>query len=121
MNRSCRLTLATLIPLIIAQVAWAHAFLDHAEPPVGSTVHSSPPAVKIWFTENLEPALCKLQVFDASGREVDKHNVTIGPGNAALLMVSLPPLEPAKYKVVWRVVAVDTHVTSGDFQFGVAP
>jgi methionine-rich copper-binding protein CopC len=54
----------------IVQTSWAHAFLDHAEPAVGSTVHASPAVLKVWFTEKLEQALCKLQVFDESGREV---------------------------------------------------
>jgi len=34
-----------------------------------------------------------------------------------LLTVSLPKLKPGKYKVVWRVVSVDTHVTTGNFTF----
>jgi methionine-rich copper-binding protein CopC len=79
---------------------------------------------KIWFTEKLEPALSKIQVFDTSGLEVDKRDVKIDPSNAALLTVSLPELKPGKYKVVWRAVSVDTHVTIGNFTFeflGMAP
>jgi len=30
-------------------------------------------------------------------------------------------LKPGKYKVVWRVTSVDTHVTHGDFTFDVSP
>jgi len=63
--------------------AWAHAFLDHAEPAVGSKVHGPPAHVKIWFTEKLEPALSKIQVFDSSGLEVDKRDVKIDQSNAA--------------------------------------
>ena len=36
--------------------AWAHAFLDHASPAVGSSVPASPPVVTLWFTQDLEPA-----------------------------------------------------------------
>jgi copper resistance protein C len=107
--------------LVTAQGTWAHAFLEHAEPAVGGGVHGSPAAVKIWFTEKLESALCKLQVFDEHGKEVDKRDPTGDPGNGALLRVSLPPLKPGKYKVVWRAVSVDTHVTNGDFMFEVLP
>ena len=60
----------------------------------------APIQVKIWFTEKLEPALSKIQVFDISGLEVDKRDVKIDPSNAALLTVSLPELKPGKYKVV---------------------
>ena len=61
--------------------------------------------VKIWFTEKLEPARCKLQVFEESGREIDKGNQAVDSGNRTLLTVSLPPLKPGKYKVAWRAVS----------------
>jgi hypothetical protein len=97
----------------------AHAFLKDAEPHVGSTVQASPSEVRIRFTENIEPAFSQIQVFNASGKEVDKRDVHVDPSNQALLHVSLPPLETGTYKVVWRVVSVDTHVTSGNFTFRV--
>ena len=104
-----------------SSISWAHAFLDHAEPAVGSQIHSSPAEVRIWFSEKLEPALSRIQVFDAAGSEVDKRNVHVDGSNPALLEVGLSPLKPGKYKVVWRVVSVDTHVTSGNFAFEVTP
>jgi methionine-rich copper-binding protein CopC len=103
--------------LLLLQGSWAHAFVDHAEPAVGSQVHSAPAQVKIWFTERLEPALSKIQVFDTSGQEIDLRDAKIDQSNAALLTVSLPELKPGKYKVVWRAVSVDTHVTTGNFMF----
>ena len=30
---------------------------------------------------------------------------------------SLPDLKPGKYRVTWRAVSLDTHVTTGDFKF----
>jgi copper resistance protein C len=95
----------------------AHAFLKRAEPAVGSTAQTSPNEVRIWFTENIEPAFSTIQVFDASGKEVDKRDVHLDRSNHALLHVSLPPLGAGTYKVVWRVVSVDTHVTNGNFTF----
>ena len=111
-----------LLLLIIAGSARleAHAFLKRAEPAVGSTVRTSPGEVRIWFTENIEPAFSTLQVFNASGTEVDKHDVHVDHSSPAVLNVSLPRLEPGTYKVVWRVVSVDTHVTNGNFTFRVA-
>ncbi len=100
---------------------WAHAFLDRAEPSVGSQVRIAPAQVKVWFTENLEAALCRLQVFDTTGQEVDRRDVRSDPASAAVLEVSLPALKPGKYKVVWRAVSVDTHVTSGTFSFEFVP
>ena len=117
MKALTKLLLTACTLLLLIQGGWAHAFLDRAQPAVGSQIHSSPAQVKIWFTEKLEPALSKIHVFDASGQEVDKRDVKIDKSNAALLTVSLPELKPGKYKVVWRAVSVDTHVTTGNFTF----
>jgi copper resistance protein C len=117
MKAVTKLLLTACTLLLLIQGGWAHAFLNHAQPAVGSQIHSAPAQVKIWFTEKLEPALSKIQVFDISGQEVDKRDVKIDKSNAALLTVSLSELKPAKYKVLWRAVSVDTHVTTGSFTF----
>ena len=70
-------------------------------------------------TEKIEPAFSAIQVFDASGKEVDKRDMHLDRSNQALLQVSLPALQAGMYKVVWRVVSVDTHVTKGSFTFRV--
>ena len=97
----------------------AHAFLKDADPGVGSTIQTSPGEVRIRFTENIEPAVSSIQVFDASGKEVDKRDLHLDRSDHALLHVSLPQLGAGTYKVVWRVVSVDTHMTNGDFTFRV--
>jgi copper resistance protein C len=108
-----------LILVVVPAHLEAHAFLKHADPGVGSTVRTSPSQVRIQFTENIEPAVSSIQVFDASGREVDKRDLHLDSSDHALLQVSLPPLGAGTYKVAWRVVSVDTHVTSGSFTFRV--
>jgi copper resistance protein C len=97
----------------------AHAFLERAEPAVGSTLQASPSEVRVLFTEKIEPALSSVKVFDASGKEVDKRDVHLDRSNHALLRISLQPLQVGTYKVVWRAVSVDTHVTNGSFSFRV--
>ena len=111
-----------LLFMMLAGVARleAHAFLQQAEPGVGSTLQASPSEVKIRFTEKIEPAFSKIQVFAESGKEVDKRDVHLDRSDHALLHVSLPRLGAGTYKVVWHVVSVDTHVTSGSFTFTVS-
>lgn len=121
MRVSLKLTAVAIALVFATQACWAHAFLDHAEPPVGCQIHAAPVVVKIWFTEKLESALSKIQVFDGSGQEVDKRDVQADKSDPAILSVSLPTLRPGKYKVVWRVVSVDTHVTTGNFTFEFTP
>jgi methionine-rich copper-binding protein CopC len=112
-------TIVSLFLIILAATAQveAHAFLREAEPAVGSTVQTSPKEVRIRFTEKIEPAFSSIQVFDASGKEVDKRDVHLDHSDHALLHVSLPRLGVGIYKVICRVVSVDTHVTNGNFTF----
>ena len=49
-----------------------------------------------------------------------KDDATVD-ADGTLLQVSLPKLEPGRYRVTWRVLSVDTHVTEGDFTFEVVP
>jgi methionine-rich copper-binding protein CopC len=97
----------------------AHAFLKDSEPPVGGTVQTSPNEVRIRFTENIEPAFSSIKVLDPAEKQVDKRDVHLDRSDRALLHVSLPRLGAGIYKVVWRVVSVDTHVTNGNFTFRV--
>jgi methionine-rich copper-binding protein CopC len=97
--------------------AYAHAFVDHTEPAVGSKVKQMPNDVRVWFTEPIEPTSSSIKVFDATGKQIDKKDVHGDTKNKAVLQVSLPSLTPGSYKVVWRVVSLDTHATNGDFTF----
>ena len=97
--------------------AWAHAFLDHAEPKVGSTVINSPAEIKIWFTQNLEPVFSTLEVRNAQGKEVDKKDAHLDVKDRSLFLVSLPQLPAGTYTVIWHAVSVDTHKTQGRFEF----
>ena len=116
------LALTALTSLAAMTHVWAHAFIDHTEPLVGGTVKQSPAEVRMWYTQGLEPAFSRVQVFDAAGREVDKKDIHLDPRNNHLLIVSLPAgLGAGTYKVVWRVVSVDTHTTEGAFKFQVQP
>jgi methionine-rich copper-binding protein CopC len=110
-----------LLLILVAGLATveAHAFLEHADPAVGSSVQTSPSEVQIRFTENIEPTVSSIQVFDASGKEVDKRDLHLDRSDHAVLHISLPPLGVGTYKVTWRVVSVDTHVTNGNFTFRV--
>ncbi len=109
------------VALAYGQSAHAHAFLDHARPAVGSTVHGSPGEVRLWFTAPLEAAFSTVKIMDNTGKQVDKQDKHLDRRDPALLEVSLPPLPPGTYRVLWRVLSVDSHVTNGDFTFEIAP
>ena len=121
MNSLCRILSFCLLVLLPPARVGAHVFLERSDPAVGGEIHSAPAAVRIWFTEAIEPASSTIQVFDATGRQVDKKDTHLNRSNHSLLEVSLSRLGPGIYKVVWRVMSADTHVTNGDFKFQTAP
>ncbi len=107
--------------VLAAAEARAHAFLDHAAPPVGSTLGAAPPTVRIWFTQELEPAFSGIEVTDAAGARVDDGTPVVDATDRTLLIVGLKKLPPGEYKVHWHVISVDTHATEGNFTFRVGP
>ena len=110
------LNFATSALLTLGTAAQAHAFLDHAEPRVGSTVSAAPRELTLSYTQNLEPAFSRVEVTDANGKRVDLGKPSI---NAAVMRVGLKPLPPGTYRVHWHALSVDTHTTEGNFSFHV--
>jgi methionine-rich copper-binding protein CopC len=118
-----RLQGGLLLPglLLAALPAIAHAMLERASPAVGSTIRSAPAEITLRFTEKIEPAFSTVAVTGPGGERVDAGGPRVDPLDPMVLRASLKPLAPGSYKVVWRVVSVDTHVTEGDFKFTFAP
>ncbi len=106
---------ALLAALAGANPAQAHAFLDHANPRVGSTVATAPRQLTLSFTQNLEPSFSTVEVSGPGGR-VDQGKPQIS-GNT--MRVGLKALSPGTYHVHWRALSVDTHTTQGSFTFKV--
>jgi copper resistance protein C len=112
------LTFATsaLLTVMTSTAAEAHAFLDHAEPRVGSTVPTAPRELVLSYTQNLEPAFSSVEVSDGNGARVDLGKPRI---NAGVMRIGLKQLPPGTYKVRWQVLSIDTHTTEGSFSFHV--
>jgi methionine-rich copper-binding protein CopC len=103
--------------LLVAGItaAGAHAMLEHASPPVGSTVAQAPARLTLSFNEPLEPAFSGATVVNTSGRRVE----TGARARGSTLQISLKQLPPGTYKVNWHVVSVDKHMTQGSYSFSV--
>lgn len=112
-----RILIAFLSLLLGATIeANAHAFLDHADPRVGSVVATAPRQLTLWFTQNLEPAFSTITVTDSSGQRVEAGKPSIS-GN--VMRVPLRAVKAGTYRVAWHVLSVDTHKTEGTFIFRV--
>jgi methionine-rich copper-binding protein CopC len=108
--------ISALLTVMLGTAAEAHAFLDHAEPLVGSTVPTAPRQLSLSFTQNLEAAFSSVEVSDANGARVDLGKPSI---SANVMRIGLRQLSPGTYRVRWHALSVDTHTTEGSFTFNV--
>lgn len=100
----------------------AHSSLDRSEPKDGAVLKEAPPEIRIWFTEPIKAGLSTIEVRDAGGKQVDRHDLRGEEKQPALVHLSLiAGLGPGIYKVTWSAVAQDLHVSKGSFCFRVAP
>jgi methionine-rich copper-binding protein CopC len=113
------------IPIILVSIllvafgtgaARAHAFLDHANPAVGSTVQRAPQEITLSFTLNIEAAGSNVQVTDAGGARVDLGKPQI---SGSTMRAGLKALKPGAYRVRWHVLSADGHTSEGNFSFTV--
>jgi copper resistance protein C len=106
----------TALAFLSGSPAFAHAFLDHASPPVGGTVATAPRELTLSFTQKLEPAFSTVQVTGPNGAQLDQGKARIS-GNT--MRVSIKSAGPGAYHVHWHALSVDTHTTQGNYTFHV--
>lgn len=112
---------AVAAALLAPMAALAHAHLDRSMPKGGGTVAPAPKEITLWFTEAIEPKFSSIVVRDAKGATMQDGTASVDAGNKAQLRVAVKPLPPGTYKVIWRVLSVDTHRSQGEFTFRVGP
>jgi methionine-rich copper-binding protein CopC len=114
---------AFLIPVIlilltaVVQPLWAHAVLMQSKPTTNSTVKG--PNVPIWlrFNVRVDGKRSRLQVIAADGSTIPVES----PKQSApdVLESNVSGLKPGAYKLQWRVLASDGHMSSGIVDFTV--
>jgi copper transport protein len=98
----------------------AHGGLSRADPAPGAALGASPKSIRLFFTEAPEASLSDIAIVDLKGNAYQTDGPQAVPGDPLSLIVALRPLERGVYLVNWRVVsAVDGHLTSGSYAFGV--
>lgn len=113
--------IAVLASTSAATVAFAHAFLDHASPGVGTTVSGSPSQLTLSFTQGVVTAFSSVTVSADGGGSVPTSKPVNDPSNQQIIHVRLGhPLKPGSYTVTWRVLSVDTHRTEGSYRFTIS-
>ncbi|HLV97170.1 MAG TPA: CopD family protein [Ktedonobacterales bacterium] len=114
--------LALFFVLLFGGVASAHALLSRSDPASGEIIDygKAPSQLRIWFTEEINPALTSAVVVNHANKEVDLKNSHVNASDPRELDTGLQQLPPDFYVVIWKSVsAEDGHATGGSFLFRV--
>ena len=104
--------------LLLPVPAWAHAHLKKSEPAAGSKVTSSPPLIRLWFSEQPELSMTVISLKDANGKEFALGAPQNDGGDPLMVSLRVSQAVPAgRYTVTWRTAASDGHPTHGTFSF----
>ena len=109
---------ATLaIVLIAAVTVAAHMAYSKSVPGKDAALAESPAQLRVWFTQDPEPALSQLSLEGPDG-EVAIGKTTVSEESSLVAEVT-STLGPGSYTVKWRSAGNDGHVQRGDFAFTV--
>ena len=116
------LFIAGLLALsLVTPPASAHTVLASADPAVDSTIVDLPSAISLTFADELVAigSSNSISAIDETGNELTSGEPEI---SGAVLSIKLDGSEvTGVIKVVYRAVAADGHVITGDYQFTVSP
>ncbi|MGI9059105.1 MAG: copper resistance protein CopC [Ktedonobacteraceae bacterium] len=113
------LPLALLMAFLLPLTASAHAILLRSDPAQDAELSVAPQQVRMWFSEDLNPAFSTAVVVNQRNQRVDKADAHVTSTDPREMDVSLSPnLPPAVYVVVWRTDSADDgHILRGSFLF----
>jgi hypothetical protein len=120
--RNLRLAVTIMALLgLVPGLAHAHAVLKKASPAAGSVLKQAPAEIRLHFNESIEPRFSQIELTASKGGKISTGPLTVDPQNRSQVLVTLPPLDPGRYKVKWRVLSVDSHKVQGEFTFEIKP
>ncbi|MEI6047071.1 MAG: copper resistance CopC family protein [Chloroflexota bacterium] len=112
------LVLALVVVTFQVGIAFAHAHLQSSTILPDATITAVPTTLTLTFGENTSITQSKLQVLDASGKQVDKGDLKVV---GATTSVSLGTLTNGKYTVNFRSFTEnDNGIVAGNFNFTLA-
>ena len=117
-RRPYALALALIVGLGAATVPLlAHMQATKMAPAADATIAASPAQVEVWFSQEPDPKLSKLEVSGASGA-VKLKPIQITK-NMSIVAAIDGTLADGRYMVRWQSAGDDGHVQKGEYAFSV--
>ena len=113
--RPALLVLALAVMLVTS--ASAHMKLEKTEPAEGATLASAPPHIQMWFTQEPDLAVTRVELSGPGGAvELGEAHVM----EAQTLMATVRgTMGDGSYTVTWQTAGDDGHLQKGEFSFEV--
>jgi methionine-rich copper-binding protein CopC len=111
-----------LLPLTAATplAALPHMRLLRSTPAANAMLTASPDAIRLWFSEPVDPKGSTVTVKGAGGAAVALAPLTPDAAKDAPLVATLAkPVPAGAYTVTWKGMSRDGHVVNGTFTFHV--
>jgi methionine-rich copper-binding protein CopC len=115
-----RRTLLVLIVLLIAgaaQVCWAHAILRESTPAINSTVAGPDLDISMRFNVRIDGTRSRVLLVAPDG--TSSALKLASQAKPDILQTRAAGLKPGTYKLQWKVLASDGHMSSGEIPFTV--
>lgn len=111
--------LVILLTVGSSSITEPHAIIVESSPKADEVVTESPSRLTLRFNSRIVHSLSRTTLLGPNRRRISIPGVVPAPDrpDPARLTFVLPPLLPGKYRVEWRVLAEDGHVTEGGFFF----
>src|SRR5436305_2688695 len=109
------LPLALCLIFLITGIASAHAILLRSDPRKDDLLPAAPSQVRMWFSEDLNPAFSTAVVVNANNQRVDRQDAHVSTSDLREMDVTRTPnLQPSVYVVVWLTDSPDDgHILCG--------
>ena len=105
-----------LMFLLIPAIVYSHVGVVESAPPVDGVITTSPEKITINFGGSIEPAFSKIEVFDPNGDKVSTKCRFLEE-DSVIESDLQENLVHGVYKVKWKVMSLDGHTLTGDFNF----
>lgn len=116
------LLILPLVATAAAMPADLHLALKQSIPAKDATVATAPQRIELHFTQAPQAAATSIRVHGDAGNDATVGRTTARDGDATIVTASFErPLAPGKYHVMWRAMAQDGHVITGEYGFTYTP
>jgi copper resistance protein C len=109
-----------MILLMVAgatQVCWAHAILMDSTPKINTTIKGPDVTIDLRFNVRIDGGRSRVLLVSPDGK-VSTLKLT-GQATPDTLQTNATGLQPGAYKLQWKVLASDGHMSSGEIPFTV--